>query len=157
MIRPGGETTKFSIPKRYTNMVMSTRYRKSPYTARVALKSLRGATLVEICKEVKKEVKTIASRKDGDSLLRLGQLQMSQFSWKPIVKELRRDAPVLFSVLSTALSKNGNVKLADVGITASILLKNFCTHLALPQAIVSVILYSGHCSKQVNIVHVHVK
>ena len=110
---------------------------------------IRDATVTEICKEVKKEVITIASRKYGDSLLRLGQMKLSQFSWKPIVKELQHDAPVLFSILSTVLCKNGKMKLADIGFTASVLLKNYCTHLALPQAVISVILYSGHCSKQV--------
>lgn len=127
---------------------MFTRYHKSPYTARVLIKgSLRKATISELCKEIKKEIKSIASRKYGDSLLRLGHYDLRKFSWKPVIKELNSNAPILMSVLKSALGKKSS--LSCIRIVASILLKNFCKHLALPQAVVSIILYSGHCSNQV--------
>lgn len=37
-----------------------------------------------------------------------------------------------------------------LGMTGSLLLKARNKHLALPQAVISVVMYAGHCSKQVS-------
>ena len=69
--------TKFRVGSKYKPLVMSTRYKKSPYTARTILHpktTLRNATLAQVNRLVKREVHLICSRKHGDSVLRLSDM-----------------------------------------------------------------------------------
>lgn len=144
--------TKFRVASKYKKLVMSTRYRKSPYTARVMLKSLRMPTLVQVNRSVRQEIKRICSRKSGDSVLRLSSiLAVTNFSWGPVMKELKLQAPTMYSLINSALSsRKCKAKKSAVGVNASILLKTRNKDIALFQAVVSVVMYAGHCSKQVS-------
>lgn len=134
---------------------MSTRYKKSPYTARVMLRphtSLRLATLKQIHQVIRREIRTICSRKSGDSVLRLSNIAaITKFSWGAIIRELKLHTPTLYSVIRSALKKKKSykVKRYAVGVNASVLLKTRNKNIALFQAVLSIIMYSGHCSKQV--------
>lgn len=127
---------------------MSTRYKKSPYTAKVMLKastSLRSATLKQVHQAILKEFCTICSRKHGDSTLRLSTV----FSWGPVITELKAHAPTLYSIIQAALAKHGKVKDFAVGVNASSILKMKNKDMGLFQGVVSLVMYAGHCSKQV--------
>ena len=94
-------------------------------------------------------------RKYGDSILRLLHSIssiMGHFSWIPVLRELKLQAPILFSFLKAALAKRGRkMPQYAVCICASVLLKNRNKNLTLIQAIISIVMYAGHCSKQVSI------
>lgn len=133
---------------------MSTRYKKSPYTARVMLNpqsSLRAATIKQVLQAVQREIHNVCLRKHRDSLLRqTNYFAMKRFSWKRIIHELNSHAPILVSFVKSALAKCGRkVPRYAVGVCASVLLKNRNRNLALIQAMISVVMYAGHCSKQV--------
>ena len=129
---------------------MSTRYKKSPYTARVMLHpntSLRAATVHQICKAVQREIHMLCSRKYGDSVLReTSSTAVTNFSWASIVQELKSQAPTLYTLIKSGC----RVPTHALGMTGSLLLKARNKHLALPQAVISVVMYAGHCSKQVS-------
>lgn len=67
------------------------------------------------------------------------------------MKELKSRAPTLLSFFKISLAKRGRkVPNYAVGMSASVLLKNRNKNLSLVQAVVSVVMYAGHCSKQVS-------
>lgn len=153
--RKRNKITRFCVDTKYKRLVMSTRYKKSPYTARVMLHpstSLRAATLRHMCQAIRREIHVICSRKYGDSVLRLtSPAAVTQFSWKPVIQELKSQAPTLHSFIHSALAKRGRrVRPFAVGMAGSLLLKYRNQFLALPQAVISVVMYAGHCSKQVS-------
>jgi hypothetical protein len=136
---------------------MSTRYKKSPYTARTLLQSsLRRQAIEEISRSVRQELQRICARADeGDSILRsINVNSLTHFSWKSILQELKLRARTLFSLLRGALVKRRKghfyVPRHCLGMTACVLLRHRSQHMALAQAAVSLVLYAGHCSKQVS-------
>lgn len=88
---------------------MAMRYRKSPYAARAIVRSsLRQATLNEIGRQIRQDIKSISQRIPGDSLLR--NMDLTRFSWDPILKELKKRAPVVFTVLKAAFTFKSRAK-----------------------------------------------
>ena len=150
--------TKFRVGSKYKPLVMSTRYKKSPYTARTILHpktTLRNATLAQVNRLVKREVHLICSRKHGDSVLRLSDMNaVKKFSWGTILRELRLESPTLYSFLRAVLFKHKHrVHHRSVGMCASLLLKSRNKHLGLVQGVISLLMYAGHSSKQVCLCH----
>ena len=132
---------------------MSTRYKKSPYTARTMLRpstTLNIATLKQVNRLVRREVHSMCSRKYGDSVLRLSSLHaITNFSWGSLLRELQLQAPTLYSFLRAVLLKRGcKVHRHSVGMSATMLLKCSNKHLALAQGVISLVMYAGHSSKQ---------
>ena len=88
------------------------------------------------------------------SLLRSNNMDdMKCFSWSKLVDELRVHAPTLLHLLQAMVKKKKscNRPPADgiIGVCASILLKHHYDKMSMVQKIISVVLYSGHASKQV--------
>lgn len=133
---------------------MSTRYNKSPYTARSMLRSspLRRTTVKHICWRIQKEIQKICSTKFGDSVLRdTSVAAVTRFSWKPLLEELKEHAPTLYAIIRAALRRaKRKVEHSAIGIVASTILKLRNRKLSQPQAVISTLLYGGHCSKQVS-------
>ena len=105
VVHPSGHHTKFYVPQKYKRLVMSTRYRKSPYTARVALRNpLRETTVKQVCKLINREVLQLCKRNESDSFFRFGHIaSLQNFSWKPLSQELSRKAPTLYATLKAVL------------------------------------------------------
>lgn len=106
--RGSKKVTKFRVDKKYKRLVMSTRYKKSPYTARVMLRphtTLRLATLNQVNHVVRREIRKICSRKSGDSVLRLSKniAAITGFSWGPVIRELKLHAPTLLAIIRSAI------------------------------------------------------
>lgn len=76
---------------------------------------------------------------------------MKSFSWDAVINELLQHAPTLLFILRACTQtrvERSNVK-AVIGTCAVILLKHRYDRMSMFQKIVSIILYAGHCSKQV--------
>ena len=93
---------------------MSTRYKRSPYTAKTVLRqqSLRAATLTEVYRTVQHEIHSICMRKYGNSVLRLlrnasNSSKVCNFSWVELLKEFKTKAPTLMSFVRAALARRG--------------------------------------------------
>ena len=147
--------TRFNVASKYKRLVMSTRYKKSPYTARVMLRpqsSLRVTELQQLCNSMRREVHKICSRKHGDSILRsISSASVTHFSWQSILQEIKSRAPTLYFLIKSIISKQEKqLPQFTVGIIAGVLLKHRNKHLCLPQALISVVMYAGHCSKEVS-------
>ena len=85
--------------------------------------------------------------------MRLSIKELESFTWSSVENELQQHAPTLLSLLkAVSSSKPSRVDLRVVGMAAFVLLKGRNKDLSLLQGIVSAILYSGHCSKMVEII-----
>ena len=76
-----------------------------------------------------------------------------QFKWGQVIKEAEQCTPFLLKVLKTCTetpTKRDNTT-AIIGCIISILAKHRRPHSCLFQRIVSLLLYSGHCSKKVRV------
>ncbi len=145
--------------------MQSTWYKRSPYTIRTLSRapSLQKALMKHLQQQIQKECKQICSRKYGDSVLRLPPAKLKDFlhssklkgfQWREISHELKKKAPTLYGILRAACTKDGEEpNLLLLGMAASVLLKARNKFLCLPQAVVSVLLYAGHCSKMVRAMH----
>lgn len=62
-------------------------------------------TIKQVCVLVRHEVHQLCSQKSGDSSFRFSHVAALQsFSWKPLLKELFKNAPSLYAILKAALS-----------------------------------------------------
>ena len=135
---------------------MSTRYNKSPYTARVMTRNshLRWRTVRNICCIIRREVHQLCSTKYGECVLRnTSSGAVTSFSWIPVVAELKTRAPVLYAVIKAVIAKRQKTTVdpSTIGTGAAIMLKCRNKFLSQAQTVISVLLYAGHCSKQVRV------
>ena len=110
----------FLVSSRYKQLVMSTRYNKSPYTARTLLRglSLRKTTVQELCRVICREIHQLSSIKYGASILRDSSPSTVTIA-KPIVAELKSNAPVLYTVIKAAIGSPAKIaKPSQIGIAA---------------------------------------
>ena len=150
---PKGRVRRYAVHRKFRNVVMSTRYKDAPYTVGCMLRSspFKHPTVEHMCKILKREVHHLCGMKCGKSILRdLTPKRLSNFSWAIVCKEIKNYAPTLYQVVRSVTSKSQQKHLFGLGTSLSVILKHRNKFLGLLQGIVSVILYVGHCSKQVN-------
>jgi len=103
---------------------------------------------------LRSEMKAMISDNTGSVLRSQDIKTMQNFSLDLILQELHVHAPsfpcLLHSITSTKTDRD-NQK-AIIGMCASILLKHRYIRMSSVQKILSIILYAGHTSKQVNVI-----
>lgn len=88
----------------------------------------------------------------ADSILHSQKIpDLHSFSWVQLIRELEENAPTLLNVMQsmTYTCKPRENREAVIGMCTAILLKFRCKQMCLIQKLVSLILYAGHCGKQV--------
>lgn len=139
---------KFRVAKRFRQVVESTRYKNSPYTARTLFRtpSLRKAMLRQMRKCISQESQALCSKTGTPSVE-----EVKRFKWTGVSRELYSRAPTLFVALKAACARHGKKKAATwkkvLPMAAAILLRARNQCLNLPQSVVSTILHTGHCSE----------
>ena len=91
----------------------------------------------------------------SSSLLRTHTVDsITNFKWKTILKKAKCTMPVLFEILSKCTETRTNRNNTDsiIGMVISIFAKHRQPHCCLAQKVISLILYSGHCSSKVSII-----
>ena len=109
--------------------------------------------IVQIGLLIQRELRALASRK-GNSLLRNRSKEaFLSFSWDSMWQELVAKTPTLLTILETVLSCK-TMSLSKIQpilcIIIAILAKFINPALNLVQSYISILLYAGHCSKQVH-------
>lgn len=101
-----------------------------------------------LCKTINKECRILTSRK---SLLRYTSAKtLKKFEWKMMESEMKTAAPILLAILKSALTRRSSPPdIHKVCMAAAVLLKGRNKNISVIQSIISVLLYSGHCSKMV--------
>ena len=104
--------------------------------------------LTILCRLIHKEIRSIASSKMQSTLLFQSKKSISEFQWKNIKAEISNPAPMLLTAATKTRSKRQNQTEA-IGMCFAMILKHRNPNLNLLQKIISLILFSGHASKQV--------
>ena len=102
-------------------------------------------------KELAREIRAMASDEVNSILQSQNPEDLKQFSWDMLLNELSTHAPQLKRLLFLAAKTNiarSNTN-AVVGMCAALLIKHRNPKMNLVQKINSLLLYAGHCSKQV--------
>ena len=111
---------------------------------------LRPYIISEVCKLVSNEVKEVCSTKH-DSILRMKtKPAVEGFTWDRVWGELKEKVPVLLQILREATPHQSlhTVKPA-LCMCVNILLKLRNPHMNLLQGMISIVLRTGHATKQV--------
>ena len=117
--------------------------------------------------DVQKELTIVASKSRGNSCLREQNLEaLETFSWEKLHSELSSTAPTFYRILcgfvNVQQQKRASKKkskyqcqsnMSVLGVCAALLLRHRNRYLNLVQKIISLILHSGHASKQVLFKH----
>lgn len=145
----------FRVASRFKRLVQATRYKKSPYVARTALrgKTIRKPIISNILKLISKECIRLCRKKGENTIFRLSSMSaLKKLKVTDFTKELRRRAPILYTVVKRACTRSrAKIKKSNVAtIAAALLLKGRNKTMCSPQAIISILLYAGHCSKMVS-------
>ena len=114
---------------------------------------LKGYVVDLIGKEVAKELKYMASTKADSVLQSQDVTQLKLFSWDVVLKELSEVGTTLKKILTCATKTRATRSNTNVviGICSAILLNHRNPKMNLIQKIISLILYAGHSSKQVQL------
>ena len=114
--------------------------------------SLRPQIASVFSSEVKKEIKHLSSC-THDSILRMKTKDsLERFTWDRVWTEIETCCPLLTSFLKGCLSpklRDNDSSIPPLCLCANILLKLQNSHINLVQAIISMLLKSGHANKQV--------
>lgn len=104
-----------------------------------------------LCKIITNECKKLTSR--SSSLKYVSAQNLKDFKWEMMEKEIVTVAPTLFAMLKSALivSSSRPPDTRKVCMTAALLLKGRNKNASVIQSMISVLLYSGHCSKMVSV------
>ena len=127
----------------------------------VADRKLLKRTVPLIGKTMAQEMKALCSV-DAESILsRTDAATLQAFSWKQLLNELHKTAPITTTLLSNSLtclrssrSKKGPRRAnndAIVGLCCGLLARARSQKMNLIQRLISVLLYGGHASKQARI------
>lgn len=82
---------------------------------------------------------------------------MASFKWDELMDELRSNSPLLLKVLTSVAVRNdhrnkkkvGSAHYPGIATAAAVLLKERNCHVSGVQSLVSMLMYSSHCEKQV--------
>ena len=100
---------------------------------------------------VRRELTLICSERVKSILSSQSPAVLHEFTWDVLLNELASNAPVFFSILNscTRTHKPRHSQNAVIGTCSAILLKFRSPMMNVLQNILTLILYAGHCRKQV--------
>ena len=112
---------------------------------------VRKHIIKRVGKIVMSEVAKMCSNEVNSILKQQSKTKLFSFNWDTVIDELRVHAPTLLEILQSCT----NTKVARsnrhcvIAMCASMLCKLRCPTMSLAHKTLSLILYSGHCSKKV--------
>ena len=98
---------------------------------------------------IRKEVAKLCSNGANSILCDKSNGTLQSFQWKQLEDELETHSTTLFNILKKC-TKNSSQKRSLIGVIAAIMCKHRRGSASLIQRLVSIILYSGHASKNVS-------
>lgn len=83
--------------------------------------------------------------------------KLASFTWHAVLDDIEQHAPTLLQLLKTCARKTNELDKTNavIGLCTALLCKHHQPTMSLVQKLISLILYTGHCSKKVPI-YVHI-
>lgn len=105
---------------------------------------------------VHQEIVLLCSDRVNSSLLNPSADSLVQFSWDSLYAELKNHCPILTQILKGGTRINElrqNQKNSIISMCISLMCNHRRKSMSLVQQVISILLYNGHCSKQVSLVY----
>lgn len=115
--------------------------------------SIREYILRIIGRLVHKEVKMLCSDNVNSILKEDNPEVLKSFTWQIFQHELSTHAPIFMGVLESASVKSKPSSEVSVCLCAALIARSRTPTMTLPAKILSLVLYAGHSSKEVYIMH----
>lgn len=113
-----------------------------------------------VIKQLRSECEQLCSHSKNSMLRRSSPEDLQSFNWLSVASELRKEAPILFAVLTAVAAppRPRNVhkgateesRLPAICTAAAVLLKERCTFMSALQHLLGITLFHGNASKQVS-------
>lgn len=126
--------------------------------AALAVDKVKEAIVNILLNDMNDECRKLCRKKPACTLFRKCPVdKLAEFKWKNMIDELKSDAPLLFTIISSLVSHNDARNKTKVGAahhpgicsTVAVLLKERNREMCGLQSQISLLMYSCHCEKQV--------
>lgn len=132
--------------------------------AAMSIEDVRVAVEKEILRSLNQQCSKLCRKNRPISLFRpIPVNKLADFKWMDMISDLHRDAPLLFKILTSLVTRNdgrnkfkaGNHHHHGICTAIAILLKERNREMCGLQSLVSLLMYSCHCEKQVQSQHIY--
>lgn len=112
---------------------------------------LKTATITEVLKVIRLECASLCEKRNPSILREKSKEALTTFQPKTLLRELKRRAPTLLSILQAAArpARKPDSNPIVVCMATAVLLKQRSQQMCLLQSIIAMILYAGHAAKRV--------
>ena len=110
----------------------------------------RPFVLAAVGKAISNEVINLCSDGVSSILRKANKEDLSSFTWDKVLEEAKQFSPCLFEILKNSLKAQGCKSVKGMIISLFCLSQNSTMNVV--QKLVALVLYGGHCSKQVIII-----
>lgn len=126
--------------------------------AALEITPLKEAVFTSFVNTICHECSTLCQRVDSGLFRNIPVTDLADMKWQEFIEELQCKAPTLLQILTTIVSFNDHRNTTKVGSShhpgiiaaVAVLLKERSREMVGVQSIVSVMMYSCHCEKQVH-------
>lgn len=124
----------------------------------LAVEGVRDAIVKQLLGLLNKECSTLCRLNPTSSLFReIPVDKMAEFKWNDLIEELKSNAPLLLDILYCLVARNDKRNKSKVGsahypgicTTIAVILKERNREMCGIQSLLSLMMYSSHCEKQV--------
>ena len=124
----------------------------------LGIRALKQAIFSSFVKEITQECGALCQRMDQTPFRSIPVTGLADITWGAFTDQLKSRAPKLFQLLTSVVSVNNHRNISKVGAShhpgicaaVAVLLKERSREMCGLQSIVSVLMYSCNCEKQVN-------
>lgn len=96
---------------------------------------------------LKREMRHLCSNNVADSIT---SIKLANFSWSNYFRKIKSHAPCIVELLTLILTGKSKTNKDIIRVIVSIITSFKRSSMNVVQKMISIILYAGHCSKQVN-------
>ena len=126
-------------------------------TAVLAMEAVKDAVFTSFLESINRECSLLCQSTTISRFRHIPPEEMASFKWDELMDELRSNSPLLLKVLTSVAVRNdhrnkkkvGSAHYPGIATAAAVLLKERNCHVSGVQSLVSMLMYSSHCEKQV--------
>lgn len=129
-------------------------------SAVLAMEAVKEAIFTSFLESINRECSVLCQTSTVSHFRHIPVDQLKIFKWNTLIDELESKSPLLLKILTSIAVRNdhrnkkkvGPAHYPGIGTAAAVLLKERNCHMSGLQSLVSMLMYSCHCEKQVTIV-----
>ena len=126
--------------------------------AALSVEGVRETVTIQLLRTLNQECSKLCKMQPTSSRFRKIQVdRLADFKWADMIAELERDAPLLLKIINCVVARNdgrdkckvGTVRYPGICTAVAVMLKERNREMCGLQSMLSLLMYSCHCEKQV--------